>query len=170
MLCNLFYETPIYSIEKVSRKETISYIFIGKVKKEVREILDLFEKKKSITKDKLSILKKEYPNDLKSWIETVKSKTKMKFLEERIWTDDSIQEIRQKIFIYLSDPSNNKYILPENQELWIQSDKTTDVIGYYYQSSITEERIPILPHLIDELRNNNTVPNNILQYYLIFYL
>ena len=163
MLCNLFYETPIYSIEKVSRKETISYIFIGKVKKEVREILDLFEKKKSITKDKLSILKKEYPNDLKSWIETVKSKTKMKFLEERIWTDDSIQEIRQKIFIYLSDPSNNKYILPENQELWIQSDKTTDVIGYYYQSSITEERIPILPHLIDELRNNNTVPNNILQ-------
>ncbi len=153
--CNIFYETPIYSIEKVSRKETVCYVFIGKVSNEIRQVLDLFENKKSITKDKLAVLKKAYPKEIKSWIETVKSKTKMRFLEERIWPDDSIQEIRQKIFVYLSDPTNNIYILPENQELWIQTGKTTDIIGYYYQNTITEEKIPILPHLIEEMEGSN---------------
>ena len=42
---------------------------------------------------------------------------------------------KKKIFVYLSNYNQNYFILPENQELWLESsDNKTEVIGVYYEN------------------------------------
>jgi hypothetical protein len=160
MSCNIKYDNIIFSVKKISRfNNTEYYIFIGTVDKDIHEILLKLENRKNINKDEVIILKKKYPNDYNDWINVVKGKYKIKFIPNKIYIDDSINEIRKKIFIYLSNIEEKIFILPENQEIWLETnDNKSEIIGYYYENIKNKEKNISIPHIIE---NNKFNKNNI---------
>jgi hypothetical protein len=157
------------------------YVFSGTVKKEIKDIFIKLENRKPITKEDQKILKDNYPNYYMLWIDFIKKGIPIKFIEHKIHMDDNVNDIRKKIFVYISD---NKYLLPKNQELWLQKkDKTYEIIGYNYTNNITKEKIKLVPHIYKKVDNvellfqensdfftnskKNTAENNMLIYDLL---
>jgi hypothetical protein len=170
MSCDIKYNKYIFCIQKESRFGAIEYyVFIGNVENDIYNILKKLEDRKTILANEVKLLKKLYPNDFNSWINIVKQKIKIKFINNKIQIDDSLNDIRKKIFVYLSNPEEKYYILPENQELWLRRDKTiknknsiqnksiieNEIIGYYYEDNITFLKSYIKPHIDEEFNLKN---------------
>ena len=95
--------------------------------------------------------------------------------------NDSVSNIRKKIFYYLSDPSKKQYILPENQELWVKNrENKNEIIGFYYQD-LNQEKIDLKPSVNENPKKDerfksklnfkiNNSENNILIYDLIKFI
>ena len=190
MSCNIYYEDIIFTICYVKRDENKYYVFTGKVNNDLKIILEKIENRKNISSTEVILLKKTYPNYYMTWINIVKDKKKIKFINIKINIDDTINDIRKKIFIYLSDVEKKEYILPENQEIWLEKLKSKDknndkneIIGYFYidKKGITESKLIYPPHLYEKysftnndylsfdekLYKKNTSENNILIYDLL---
>ena len=175
MSCNIKYEELIFSVYKMSRfNDNEYYVFTGIVDPLLANIFKKLENRNSILKDEVLLLRKNYKDYYEDWVNIVKKKIKIKFIPAKIEIDDSINEIRKKIFIYLSTDKN--YILPENQELWLEkNDGTMEIIGYYYDNVKTKEKEFTLPHIYEKMdttfdyRNTrkNTSENNMLIYDLL---
>ena len=180
MSCDIKYDNIIFSVQKKSRfNNTENYVFIGTVNKVLYNILLKLENRKGISAEEVKLLKETYPNDYTDWIKIVKNKIKIKFIQNKIHIDDSISEIRKKIFVYLSNFEEKIFILPENQELWLETNNgKSEIIGYYYENNKTKEKDISIPHLIDNIKFNknnittfdasnfkkNTSENNMLIY------
>ena len=96
------------------------------------------------------LLKKNFPDDYMDWIKLIKNKIKIKFLPIKIQIDDSISQIREKIYIYMSDFENKSFIIPQNQELWLKKNNgENEIIGYYYENKKTKEKEFSNPHIFD---------------------
>lgn len=176
MVCNIHYDKIIFSIFKKSKINNEYYVFIGEVEENIRKILNKLEKRENIYKEEVLLLKNKYPNDVMNWIKIVKDKIKIYFLPYKIQIDDTVSDIKKKIFVYLSNPDEKKYILPENQELWLEKiDGTFETIGYYYENDKTKEKENMIPHVyekninIDKLNKlnilnlkKNTSENNLI--------
>ena len=112
------YENEIFKIVRVNRlkKNLITYIFVGNQDKEIKTILTHLENGEKISDKDHSTLKAHFKSQYSL---LVKHKTKIiKFIYHGIYVDDTIQNIRKKIFVFLS---TEKDILPEqNQELWVK--------------------------------------------------
>jgi len=163
MVCDIYVENPFFSIYKKSRVTDIYYVFVGKVDKEIYTILLRFEKRESLSKDMVKKIKSKYPNDYLKWIDIVKKKIKIKFIQGLICIDDTVNELRKKIFYYLSSPSDSLFILPENQELWMVHKNKSYILGYYYENIHTNEIISISSHLDEKSKlsdESNTPFNN----------
>ena len=165
MACNIPYDKVIFSVQKISRiGNGIHYVFIGNVEKDILEILKKFEERKKgdkISGDEIKILKSKYlKDDVDTWTNTIKDKIKIKFIKEKIHIDDTISDIRKKIFIYLSEPENKKYILQENQELWLEK-KTgePEIIGYFYENIKTKEKYNIKPNIYQDPTDKTNFKN-----------
>ena len=168
MSCNVKYIDLIFTIEKISRfKIKEYYVFIGTLDNDMLNVLQKLEKREKgmvITKDDQLLLKKNYSKYYLNWINIIKNKHKIKFIQNKIHIDDTISEIRKKIFVFMSDEENKKFILPENQELWLEKeDKTFEIIGYYYENNINEQKEFTIPHINEEFKaskDNNYVFND----------
>lgn len=187
MSCNIYYEDIIFTICYVKRNENKYYVFIGKVNNDIKIILEKIENRKNISSSEVIILKKTYPKYYMDWINIVKERKKIKFIDVKINIDDTINDIRKKIFIYLSDNEQKKYILPENQEIWLEKmsgKNKNEIIGYFYidkNSTTPENKLIYPPHLYEKytfanndylsfdekLNKKNTSENNILIYDLL---
>ena len=180
MSCSLQIKNIIFNIEKISREKKIVYIFIGIVDESIKKLLNKIEKKESIkSKVEMNKLKKEFKNELPIWIKFIKDKVDIKFIYNYIKINDSISLIRKKIFYYCSQ--DNKYILPENQELWIiNQKKEKEIIGFYYED-VNRNKMKLKPLVYEGVNvdNNfkskkkymlNNSENNILIYDLINFL
>jgi len=146
----------IFNIEKISRSKRIVYIFIGYIEEDIKKILNKIENKESIkSKTEISKLKQNYKDELSLWIKFIKEKVDIKFIYNYIRINDSISIIKKKIFYYCSSHTNNNYILPENQELWIVNEKKEkEIIGFYYEDS-NKNKIKMKP-LVYESANIDT--------------
>ena len=174
MSCNIAYDNLIFAIHKISKINPDTYfVFIGKIDNDLRPILNKLENRANIDKKEVILLRDNYSDYYLDWINIVKKKIKIKFIPYKIEIDDSINEIRKKIFIYLSDPNNKLYILPENQELWLENnDNRMEIIGYYYENLNTKIKDLMNPHIyesfnetfIDRDYKKNTSENNMLIY------
>jgi hypothetical protein len=152
----------------------------------MNSILNKIENRKNISSSEVVLLKKTFPNEYLDWIKIVKDKKKIKFIYNKIYIDNTINDIRKKIFIYLSDDEKKEYILPENQEIWLEKINGKDkyeIIGYYYEdkNKKNDTKLVYLPHLYEDniFKNNNylsfeekglkknTSENNILIYDLL---
>jgi hypothetical protein len=165
MSCDIKYDDIIFAVQKKSRfNNTKHYVFIGTTENIITVILNKLEKRQSITKDEVVLLKQNYPNDYLEWINIVKKNIVINFIPHKIQIDDSISDIREKIFIYLSDETKQKYILPQNQELWLYNNDTKkeEIIGYYYEDIKTKDKKFSIPHLsdYDKFDKNNIKPLN----------
>ena len=151
MSCNINYDKLIFSVHKMSKiNKSVYYVFIGKTENRFKEIFEKLENRKTILKEEIILLKNNYPDYYLDWINIVKSKILIKFIEYKIEIDDSINEIRKKIFIYLSDFEKKIFILPENQELWLEDkNKNMEIIGYYYENLKTKNKAIYKPHIYE---------------------
>lgn len=135
------YENEIFKIVRVNRlkKNLITYIFVGNQDNEIKKILTHLENGETISDKDNSVLKNHFKSQYSL---LVKHKTKnIKFIYHGIYVDDTIQNIRRKIFVFLS---TEKDILPEkNQELWV---KMTG--KYFWILGPTWTNIPIEPSIL----------------------
>lgn len=165
MSCDINIDNYIFSIEKVSRlglKYTIHYVFVGTVEPEYEAIFKKFENRSEIQSSDVTLLKKKYKNYYLDWVKVVKEKKTIKFINATIRIDDSINEIKKKIYVYLSNPSAKppKYILTENQELWLKPNKDEYfMLGSYYENYETEERVKVLPSVYQKFELDNQFLN-----------
>ena len=127
---------PIFNIYLKSRFEKKFYILIGSVDdipNAMRNIINNIENKVKLTKSDNSYLKKNYNKYYKYWFSIIKNNIDIKFIFHKIYIDNSIEDIKKKIFIYISDIANDKFILPQNQQLWIiLKNGDRKIIGFYY--------------------------------------
>ena len=158
-------ENIIYSLEKVLRNnKRIHYIFVGTVSEHVYSLLKKLENLQNIKGEDAKLLRETFPKNLNTWVKLANKKDiyKIKFIQNRIEIDDSINEIRKKIFVFLSDTENGDYLLPENQELWVEHiDKHPEIIGYYYENIRTKEKIDINPIVFKQSNKINLSNNEI---------
>lgn len=139
----------------------IHYVFIGEIEEKIKDILKKFEERKKISSEEIKLLKENYNSeDINNWINIVKNKIKIKFLKEKIQLDDTISDIRKKIFVYLSEVENKKYILQENQELWLENKKGGyEIIGYFYENIKTKEKYNIKPQIYEDTLDKTNLKN-----------
>ena len=133
------YENEIFKIVRVNRlKKNITYIFVGNQDKEIKTILTHLENNEKLSENDNSTLKKHFKNNYQ-YIVNNRTKT-IKFIYNGIYVDDTIQNIRKKIFVFLS---TEKDILPEkNQELWVQmTDKYFRILSPTYINISSEPSI-----------------------------
>ena len=151
MSCDIKYDKIIFTVQKVSRfgpNTFENYVFIGITDDIMLGILNKIENRLNIKREEVLLLKQRYPNYYLEWIEIVKKKMKIKFIPALIQIDDSINDIRKKIFVFLSDPETKTYILPENQELWLKKkDGSFKILGYHYLG------FNINPHINDDYKS-----------------
>jgi hypothetical protein len=133
------YENEIFKIVRVNRlKKNVTYIFVGNQEKEIKTILTHLENGEKISEKDHSILKEHFKSNYQY---IVKNRTKtIKIIYHGIYVDDTIQNIRKKIFCFLS---TDKDILPEkNQELWVQmTSKYFQILGPTYTNIQIEPSI-----------------------------
>ena len=182
MACDIKYDNIIFSVYKKSRfNNNEVYVFIGVVEEKIKKIFDKLEKRETIIKDDILLLKDKYPHEFMDWINFVKSKIKIKFINNKIHIDETISEIRKKIFVFISDFDKKDFITPENQEIWMEKEKTGvhEIIGYNYENIETKDKELTKPHVYENFNFKNnyyfdknkykkiTAENNILIYDLI---
>ena len=188
MSCNINYEDLIFSVQKMYRSDKNGYdigeycIFIGNLDESIEKVLNKLEKREKglvITKDDQILLKKYFSDYYIDWINLLKKRVKLRFIANKIHIDDTISEIRKKIFVYMSDFENKRFILPENQQLWLENKNGSyEIIGYYYENSDTKEKDFIKPSIYEPFNKNkyefnsailkkNTSENSMLIYDLI---
>ena len=158
MSCDYQLDKIYITVVKVSRTNKTAFIFIGDSDKSNKKLM---EKKKEVI-NKFGEINVHFINDL-------------------IEINDSVSNIRKKIFYYLSDPSKKQYILPENQELWVKNRENKDeIIGFYYQD-LNQEKIDLKPSVNENPKKDerfksklnfkiNNSENNILIYDLIKFI
>jgi hypothetical protein len=162
MSCNIYLDEYIFSIEKVSRlkKSTIHYVFAGNYDNTFEKIFKKLENRENIPSTDLKLLKSKYNDYYRKWIAIVQeNKKKIKFIKSTIRIDDSINEIKKKIFIFLSDPDEKSYILIENQELWLENNGKYYNLGSYYENNKTGEILEITPCVYENFSINKTFLN-----------
>lgn len=95
------------------------YIFIGNTEEQKISSLKKIFNKNSLSNTDVKDLQKNYPENSNYWIKIHKENIPIILINDLIHIDDTIQTIRKKIFLYLSDKD---YLLIENnQELWIEN-------------------------------------------------
>ena len=168
MSCNIHVDEYIFSIEKVSKlkKSTIHYVFVGDYDNTFERIFKRFENRENIPSEDIKLLKTKYKDEYKKWIAIVQeNKKKIKFIKSTIRIDDSINEIKRKIFVFLSNPDDKKYILTENQELWLENLGKYYKLGSYYENSKNSKKLDLVPCVYEtfsinkEFLNINTQDN-----------
>jgi len=181
MACDIKYDNIIFSVYKKSRINNEVYVFIGNVEEKTKKIFNKLEKRETIVKEDILHLKNKYPNEFMSWIDVVKNKIKIKFIYNKIYIDETISEIRKKIFVFMSDFDNKDFIIPENQEIWMIQKKTgkNEIIGYNYENIETKDKELFEPHVYENFNFKNdyyfdknkykkiTTENNVLIYDLM---
>jgi hypothetical protein len=134
-------------------------IFVGDLDDSIQKVLNKLEKREKglvITKDDQILLKKYFSEYYNDWINLLKKKIKLKFINNKIQIDDTISEIRKKIFVYMSDIENKKFILPENQQLWLENKNGSyEIIGYYYDNPTTKEKDLFTPSIYEPFNKNS---------------
>ena len=126
----------IINIIKYSRhkKNTISYFFVGNQDNILKEILNNIENNKELDeKDNIILNESIEQYIIEEWM---KSKYSIKFIYDSIYNDDTIKIIKKKIFYYFSDIKNKKYVLPNNQLLWLKNNNNYQYLGFYYNNYV----------------------------------
>ena len=153
MSCQIKVKEYIFIIKKMSRNSldrSDYYVFIGDVQNDIKRILRKLENRETILKSEVILLKNSYKKYYQTWIDIVKNKNYIKFIYTRINMDDSINETKMKIFVYLSNDAKNIYYLPPNQELWFLNDNPGQKSKIHQKYILLGDTNSNVPHLFDK--------------------
>lgn len=141
MPCYTSLSNPIITVNKVSKDKTKLYVFVGP-DTENKNIFNKIENGKSLTSTEEGVIKKLGGKFYKKWLNA----DFVKFIYDYIRLDDSINYIKKKIFLYLSDVKEKYFILEKNQELWVQPNPNEyNILGYHYVDKETGNIVDIKP-------------------------
>ena len=132
---------PYFTISRVFRdKISIHYAFVGLKMLKNTTLNPLFKSMSNgiiPQKNDITILKKMFGDySVNLWISLINLKESIFFINDRIWTDDTIFQIKIKIFTYLSDVKKEEFITPFHQEIWINIEKKNIILGIMYEKDI----------------------------------
>ena len=151
MSCEIFNsKSPLFRISYQSIDKSIKkkiYYFVGDIKKEIKTILKKIEERKSLTNTEKNKIKKEYPNDYSKILSYSKLKDNIVFIDDLINLDDTVIDIKKKIFYYLSDIKDGEYLNTNNQLLWLEDNI---ILGYNYNND--NKGKGIIPSLITKIK------------------
>ncbi len=169
MACNISVHKPIFTVNWVTRESKTSrnyYIFIGIQDKDTMGILHKMVNEKKIKPSDKVKLQNRFGKVFEHWFESFKRGIKLHFIEDYIKMDDSLFEVRKKLFVYLSDPKSQKYLLPPNQELWFEDkNHKKHLMGYQYYDKNTNEKINFQPHLDSKFEIDEHLLNTLSRTY-----
>ena len=128
---------PYFTISRVFRnKKSIHYAFVGLEMYKDKKLTSLF---KNISNgvipnnNDIDILQNIFGNyNTELWISSINLKESIFFINDRIWTDDTIFQIKIKIFSYLSN-IEKEFILPFHQEIWVNIKNEKNILGFVYE-------------------------------------
>lgn len=107
------------------------YVFVGEeMFNKYKKMPDEGEIKNIFSKETSSIILKALNNNEDIF-----------FIPDKIWLDNTIREIKIKIFTYLSSVKEKKFFLPQNQQLWTpvprDNGKKDIILGFEFVKEIT---------------------------------
>lgn len=129
MFCDLRINKPYFSVIKNKKK----YVFIGKNYN--KPLIRKIQEKKSLSSTDKSTIDNDYGDSYK-WYNYEHD---IEFIKYKIYIDDHIETLKKKIFVSIFDNSDEKYILPFNQLLYL---KTGKIIGDHYINVSAKELLP----------------------------
>ena len=136
MSCDVKNNTPIIHLVNLTRIKNKCISFVG-TNVPLKTITSL-EKLKSTGKftstiegELSSFFTKQTITSLKSIFSKYKI-SQFEYVRDFIRLDDTITNVKQKIFYYLSNISKKKYYLENNLELWIKNKSNIEYLGNYY--------------------------------------
>ena len=113
----------IVNLISIDKKE--NYIFIGEIyenKETLSNIFTKIEKGEELSQDENALLIEKYGDNYQKYFGLDELNiVKVKLIYDLIYPNDSIELIKLKILIYISDVSQQNIILPEDQNLYIQN-------------------------------------------------
>lgn len=130
--CGIYKKDPIFTVHLLTRLEDRYYIFIGNVHSDLSETVAKMERGAKLTKKEIEILTGRYKEG-KRWIQ-IAEKNKIQFVNDQIHMDDTIANIKNKLFVYLSDPQKDNYLLDKNQEVWVKLSSGYKLLGITYKN------------------------------------
>ena len=133
MACNYEQLSFYPTIEYITRNNNILYCFIGNHTPDIiYNILQKIENNTGISNKEKEKIQEYYKYNSDPWFDK-STKTKIKFIKESIYIDDTISILKKKIFYYLG---NNKLkFFENNQELWQEKYNKYFFLGYKYCDS-----------------------------------
>jgi hypothetical protein len=148
---------PYFIVSRKHREDiSIHYAFVGN-KEKYKEQLEKISSGNLPSKE----IKDVFGDITKIWESIIKKNEPLIFIYDMIWLDDTIFQIKRKLFVYLS--KENNYLLPERQQLW-----TKDIIlGNVFEKDMKTIRYkPALdekPFIENEFLSEDNERTNVIQ-------
>ena len=151
MSCEIFnIESPLFRVSYQSIDKSIKkkiYYFVGDIKRDIKTVLNKIEEQKTLTAAEKNKIKKEYPKDYAKMLSYSKLKDNVIFIDDLINLDNTVIDIKKKIFYYLSDTKNSTFLNINNQLLWLEDNI---ILGYNYNND--NKGKGIIPSLITKIK------------------
>jgi hypothetical protein len=134
---NIFIVTRMYRAN--SEKKPEHYVFWESTNLETcKNAIEKIENNEKLTEKEEKEMSNHSGSLFLSTLKKIRSQgEKINFIPQRIWLDDTIYQIKVKIFAYLSRFEEKKFILPQNQQLWVVNDGKDLVLGIEFIKEVT---------------------------------
>ena len=145
--CNDPIKFPYFTISRVYRDNApMHYAFVGlNMKKTYKSLFDNMSNGNIPNKSDIQKLKNIFGNySVNIWISFIKAKEPLIFINDRIWTDDTVFKIKTKLFIYLSNPKET-FIIQQFQQIWMNINNKNEILGYMFEKENSDELIKYIP-------------------------
>ena len=139
-LINDYYIIIICNVDRNNKKD--NYIFVGSnTEQQIRTMANDSDKIDYLLSLKITSKLKEKLIELKK---SLNKKENIIYVPDYIWLDDTIYQIKLKILVYLQNEKNihnQQYLIPQHQQLWIESGGIDHVIDVKYKKKIMNSYI-----------------------------
>jgi len=157
-LCELDIDRPILTVNLVSRNSKKAFVFIGKYATGTKGLLSKISQQDSLSQSETKRVIDNYGLKAKKWI----SQKNIYFIEDWINLDDSINLLRKKFFIYLSDPDTDYFLTETNQQIWVESSAGKEILGYQWEDIELQpsiySKIEVDKRFVDDFGVKITIP------------
>ena len=134
-LINDYYIIIICNVDRNNKKD--NYIFVGSNnEQQIRTMANDSDKIDYLLSLKITSKLKEKLIELKK---SSDKKENIIYVPDYIWLDDTIYQIKLKILVYLHNQNNEhnqQYLIPQHQQLWIESGGIDHVIDVKYKKKL----------------------------------
>jgi hypothetical protein len=137
VLCEDPREECIFTLVHMFREKPSEYFaFIGdNLYFEHSKLWKELEKGKKLNKrDRTKLVSEVGAGVMNNWEKKISKGEKVTFIPNRIFLDDTIFQVKLKIFVYLSHPRERKFLIPQRQQLWVTFGKKSHVLGIAFST------------------------------------
>lgn len=133
--CSESIKFPYFTVSRLYRDNaSMHYAFVGlDMAKKHNELFKNMSNGNIPEKNNINMLKNIFGNyTVDIWISAIKNREPLIFINDMLWTDDTIFTIKTKLFVYLSKPSN-LFVLQNYQQLWMKSNDSNKLLGVFFE-------------------------------------